>query len=199
MSNTGGRYNTAVGYQALLVNSTDGQTFAEGNSALGYKVPPITSPDAFVVMDANNVILEETSSIGPDVFPVYLDGTHYAFILNDHLGERVALYPLKHTGGMVFYESDDCTGQALVENDAQRWLDFLQGFGYGVSAPLAKVSVITRSLVRLDGWSQSQSEYFDEEPCEISEAIRSVVPLVTYTPAPEILNAAYPVRLEQLP
>ena len=39
----------------------------------------------------------------------------------------------------------------------------------------------------------------DTGACVAMNIIKRARPMATYTPAPEILNAAYPVRLEQLP
>lgn len=160
-------------------------------------VPTLVAPSAFVVMDANDVILGESTDLGP-AFSVDLDDQHEAFIYNNTENQRVEIYALKHTGGYVFFESSDCSGQVLTYRQGQRFLRYLSDWGYGLDANISQVKIFTKSFIFLGGWSTSAEDYREEGPCEEEEAIRSVVPLVPYTPAAEILNAAYPVRLEQI-
>ena len=185
----------ADGTSGILAGAGTVILYPEG--AVGV-VPPLIAPSAFVVMDANDVILGESTDLGP-AFGVDLDDQHKAFIYNDAANKIVELYALKHTGGYVFFESDDCSGQVLTLDQNQRYLRYLSDWGYGLDASVSAVTILTRSFIFLEGFSTSQMSNTEQGPCEEGEAIRSVVPLVTYTPASEILNAAYPVRLEQIP
>ena len=45
----------------------------------------------------------------------------------------------------------------------------------------------------------SAGSYSPAGSCRVGQTVVNAHPVITYTPAAEILNAAYPVRLEQLP
>ena len=110
----------------------------------------------------------------------------------DNALQDISLRPVS-----FYYASEDCTGQPFTEpgdtydlmysaDDEQFYVvsysDWADGF-------------LAKSLKAL---AQNQSLTSDGACQRTEKIIRIRVP-IPYTPAPEILNAAYPVRLEQLP
>ena len=205
MENASGGCSATQQDNSVLIECADGTSgvIAGAGTVILYpegqigEIPPITAPSAFVVMDANDVILAESTDLGP-LFEIDLDEQYEAFLYNDASVGTVQLHTLRHTGGRLYFESEDCTGQPLA-GALHNYLFYWEGWGFGIVPLVTPVNLLTKSSVLLGGWNPHTEVYWAENPCESYEAVMSVIPLVAYTPAPEILNAAYPVRLEQLP
>lgn len=167
-------------------------------------VPPIEIPSGdFALVDANGEILARSrdaegprylgflgvNSVGTEILAVTF--------VNDEATGTVLLYPAQKK--WVYYLSDDCTGDPLVT--AEERLLYLDGFGWGVPAEATATSeVLIGSRIYTGNWY----EYLDEpNPQESCNSIQAVIPgitaLVSYYLPEAVLNAAYPVRLEQLP
>jgi len=102
------------------------------------------------------------------------------------------------TGTGVYYQTNDCTGQgfALLLNGAYDVID-LGGDYYIPDASFQNTDLLFESRKTSD--SVSVYGYRAGLECTEGQFAASAVPVVTYTPAPEILNAVYPVKQEQLP
>lgn len=137
-----------------------------------------------VVKDANDVILAPVELTRGDKYEVSLgpDKTWpLAYIRNDNALERVELLGY---GSSLFFTNPDCKGASLYTNRAALVRvndEFFADAGQFLG------DLLTKS--RLD----------DGEECINLERVDRFHVFGEYTPAQELLEAAYPARLEQLP
>jgi hypothetical protein len=79
------------------------------------------------------------------------------------------------------------------------WVDHYTGELFVQDMTFSPTQLLFESA-RISGWANfSIMSYTPTGPCRVGQYVKDALPAITYTPAPEILNAAYPVRLEQLP
>ena len=162
------------------------------------EIPPIdynTGP--VVVYDANDVVLGEvvsTSDAGVPIIEVLGVQFPRAALFNEPISESVILTALNPVS--VFYLQSDCQGPPFVELEYD--LVEVGGSHFVPNTSLGKDSLLLASKRQKTGGSFS-SVYDPASDCETLDLVKTVYPTSPYTPAPEITNAAYPVRLEQLP
>jgi hypothetical protein len=148
----------------------------------------------FVLMDANDQILGPSKDPdGPEYFLAIDYGQYYASLINDDTSSIVKLQIRDSVYVQIGYISDDCTGQPLALWN-RNYLLYEPNIGFAV----AGVSVGEQLIKSRLGYLISPSE-FEVSGCRTESDIREAYLLQPYTPSSEILNAAYPVRLEQLP
>jgi hypothetical protein len=204
--------NASGGCSVEQVDNTAEITCADGTTAVvpGYgtvvvypegvvgEVPPIdydTGP--IVVYDANDVLLGEVVSTNNGGVPIIgVLETEYpqAAIFNEPTSQSVILttaYPVP-----VFYLEDNCQGLPFVQNGFN--LVEINGAHYVPDTSASRETILMASRRSSAGGSFS-AVYEPATACETLDLVKQVYPTAPYTPAPEILNAAYPVRLEQLP
>ena len=162
------------------------------------EIPPIdynTGP--VVVYDANDVVLGEvvtTSNAGVPIIEVLGVQFPRAALFNEPISESVILTASNPVS--AFYLQSDCLGLPFVENEYD--LIEVDGGHYVPDTSLGKENLLLASKRQKTGGSFSLV-YDPASDCETLDLVKTVYPTAPYTPAPEILNAAYPVRLEQLP
>ena len=146
-----------------------------------------------VLIDADEVVLGSVVSNSDKCYVIRLrdfDVSRTARLCNNTAEESVRL-----SGGhySAFFLEIDCKGMPFF--DREGWiLELADGF-WIVPWPLPQSDTLLLKSRRLGATSFSVSP----GECVNEEIVKLVRPMVTYTPAPELLNAAYPVRLEQLP
>ena len=161
-----------------------------------------------VLVDNGDVILGKASrtySSHPmfDV-PVYQDSASSPNfkVSNNALTQEVEIGASTSFGGSgnqyAYYLESDCSGSEFVRSNRA---DVAEVGGVLFVPP--EDPVFNRILCK----ARVLSAFFDDDTgvktpsgqCESGDFTENATPAVTYTPAPEILNAAYPVRFEQLP
>ena len=151
-----------------------------------------------VFQDSQGVTIAEASSIGDSTI-VVLDGYKGTFY-NDDLNQSVQL--TGYGGGAdLYYLTDDCSGQVFVQDFPNPSGIFYERAGtvYIWDISFDGAEILFGSKQRSGSANFSRNTYFPVGTCITGQFAVNARPAVTYTPAPEILNAAYPVRLEQLP
>jgi len=161
--------------------------------------PPASWPTGEIVwVDAKGVVLAGIRDSGSNTYAL-IDDKYLAQFFND-VGSNKVIFTAFVPKDM-YYHTADCTGQpftndtGLLSTPAIHDVDgkFLVRDEFFAANPLVYNS-IRRSGSAFSGF------YTPASSCTTQNgALDSSLPLVEYTPAPEILNAAYPVRLEQLP
>jgi hypothetical protein len=159
------------------------------------EAPDITAYPSgdFVVMDANNVVLAKSRDLNGPGFDVR---DLWFTIVNNHDSATVDIWPLATTGTVVLFSSEDCMGEPLVPYYDH--LLYLENVGFGIAGPRVGEQLI-KSKITPKRWGGDSVGVIEQSECEAVNGIQNVSVWINYTPAPEILNAAYPVRLEQLP
>ena len=185
--------NSAIiqcGDESSAVLAGSGTVFVFPEGSIWGESPTISIPTGEIVwMDANDVVLGLSFGqfIGLDV------GISGARVGNDHRNPVLTgnqPYPL-------YYLEEDCSGPAFITR-----VNYLHDIDdkYLVRAPDSPVTgkVLFKGS-RRTGFSNG-SGYRPPSACAGGDfVISGAVITVEYVPAPEILNAAYPLRIAQLP
>jgi len=162
---------------------------------------------SFVALDANDVIVAElnvaalspSGSLDGPVFRVLLSPLNLdSLLVNIDTDESVLLTGT--TNQYVFYPTDDCSGIPYGKSHTVGWVRDLGSDGFftlmnGTSLQLFQA----RSRRNTGYFESSQSTYYPPAPCDLASIAVSAGPLTLFDPASEVLEAAYPVRIEQLP
>ena len=173
----------------MLASAGTVVTYPEGQS------PPVDMSQfptgEIVIIDANGVKLARLYFTSGNDFYAYLnpagEASFFAVLTNETQGQTV-----KISGGntLAKFNTTDCTGQAFTTT-VDNWLlngPLLNQF-FAMSSQTEKYSQILRS--EFDG---------KDDICRpITEATSNARTVFPYIPASEILNAVYPLDLEQLP
>jgi hypothetical protein len=179
----------ADGSSAVLASAGTVVTYPEGQS------PPVDVAQfptgEIVVVDANSEVLARLYfKAGDDDFYVYLNPvgeTFFAALLtNDSQNQKV-----KISGGdyRAKFNTPDCTGQAFITTVSNWLLNGPSGQFFAMSNQTEKYSQILKS--EFDG---------NTDTClTIDQTTSSARTVFPYIPASEILEAVYPLGLEQLP
>ena len=178
------------GDQSTAVLAGAGTVFVLPEGSIWGESPSITIPSGEIVwMDANDVVLGLSFGqfIGLDV------GIQGARIGNDHQSPVLTgnqRYPL-------YYLEQDCSGPAFITR-----VSYLHDIDnrYLVRAPDSPVNgKVLFKGIRGTGYSNGNG-YRSPTACSSGDfVISGSVITVEYVPASEILNATYPIRIEQLP
>ena len=149
-------------------------------------------PDSYntgdiIVKDANDVTLAPVRrSLGSGIHEVDIGpngSSPIAYIVNDNSQRLVELRGL---GSNLFFLESDCKGVAT--------------YSYGSHLVRVNGAYFARAVAGgFSGRFATKSSRKDGGTCVNADLVRNVTTFAPYTPAPEILNAAYPVTLEQLP
>ena len=201
--------NASGGCSVEQVDNTAEITCADGTTAVlpGYgtvvvlpegeegALPDMTiNTGKVVVVDANGVVLAEPfSSQNSDLgyYQVYVDpGRRIANLHNDEATETVRLgCALSGCGNPKYFLEENCVGVPFT------WLpSYVYEFPEGHLYVVPEEDAVGGTLI-----FKSTFRGQDIGACENGEFLQQATSLVPYTPAPEILNAAFPARLEQLP
>jgi len=217
--------NASGGCSVEQVDNTAEITCADGTTAVvpGYGtvvvVPEgevgIADSDTYndgdiVVRDSNGVVLAkalEAKFEGVFLIELPVQGDpREAVLFNNPETQAVELISWNGAtllnASTALFLTEDCSGTAWIAPSRQ---DIELGFVaagmslyYVVVSGAEKESLLFSSRIRGAHYSYV-GEFREANSCEIGDYIYDAFLAVTYTPAAEILNAAYPVRLEQLP
>ena len=203
--------NASGGCTVEQVDNTAEITCADGTTAVvpGYgtvvvypeglvgEAPP-TDYDTgqIVAYDANDVVLGEVklaTSNGPflylDRVPDDVNDYREAMLwLNDD-AQTIVLTGTRNTG--VWFLDDACQGSPFSQYKTQL-------IRYGDSYFVADFDQVGEQLL-FKSYRRPAFEEYEAQDCISGDYVNTGYLTRPYTPAPEILNAAYPVRLEQLP
>ena len=183
------------GSQGVLASEGTVVTYPSGGFVGELNPETIPSGD-IVLIDANDVILSNTSAsaTGETLFYVLSEGRQVsATIVNLTSEQRVIL--TSWGASYLYFVSTDCSGQPLAANSI---LHEISGKYFVPKASYQRQETLVNS--RIQSGNGTYPEYYKaSSQCEQKTTIANAYLMVEYTPAPEILNAAYPVRLEQLP
>lgn len=160
----------------------------------------------FYWVDGNGVLLGKRADGRPSSLTqgVYTDycpgdacgqGQYFGIDLAmDHEAEAVFIDPYNY---QVYYPEPDCEGPALLSMGSKVFL--LDGSYAVLSADTFSTLVYSYKFTRyFDNYS---GDWIEQSDCVNTESgqVFSGKLVIPYTPANEILNAAYPLRIEQLP
>ena len=151
------------------------------------------------LVDANGVALANTTDATDPVYAVRLAVGQYpearAVLINNAKEETVDVMAYCATGTMLVYESADCSGQPFVAY--QEHLVSGDGSQFFVATESAGERLLKSSTRGVCMNPNNDSVQFND--CKAESWIKEIYWPGIYTPAPEIRNAEYPMRLEQLP
>ena len=184
------RINCADGSEGLL--ASEGTIVVLPESSTG-EVPDITiNSGEIVVMDANDVVIANPYGTqyfqGSYIVNFFPNGrTRLGVIGNDDAAQKVTV-GCYSCSTYVYYKSENCTG-----------IPFQGHGGYVSRLPDGKLYVAPQEG-GVGGFFLFGSRLRPTSgECKNGEWSADASMMVEFIPAPEILNAAYPVRLEQLP
>ena len=155
-------------------------------------IPTTNLPQGeFVIFDGNDTLLGPRFGGWTGVYDIRIEITannetlnKYVRLVNDEASSTVDI--IEFGQGLSFAELD-CQG-AIFTSATAALLPNLRDGGWLVTTTVFSPALM-KSYISLR-----------DSVCENSEFIANAPALaIEYTPAPEILNAAYPVRIEQLP
>ena len=187
----------ADGTSGVIAGAGTVVMYPEGTTGTVPDLTTIPNGD-FVIKDTNDVILGEywNNSLVPNWFRINLrqDKALIGVIGNDPATQTITLTA---TGAYsIYFVTDDCTGNAFLA-EPFRLHDFGDDGLAIASLGNSSGTTIFYSSKASAYWDGSQVAPVSE--CRPESAISDMNVAVPYTAAPEILNAAYPVRVEQLP
>ena len=164
------------------------------------EAPPSILPAGEVVwVDANGVVLAKVFRRGISNYVNFgLNNLGYEVVghlINLDESQEVVVSAFAQAG--IYYLEADCSGTpfSYSTNFTTSLLD-VDGRFYTQSARVTDGTLMRG--IRRSG-TYHLGVYTPTTECEEIEQVVSTFSLSEFTPAPEILNAAYPVRLEQLP
>ena len=162
------------------------------------EVPDIsTFPSGeFVLVDANDQVLGLSKSTTGPKYSVQIDidsEKYWAILINDEDSNSVVLNIADSSRVQIGYTTEDCTGDPL-SLWGSGYLLYLDTLGYAVAGPSVGEQLI-KSRPNYSLWPSD----LRVGGCRSESVIREGYVLIPYTPAPEILNAAYPAKMVRLP
>ena len=152
------------------------------------------STGAVIFEDANGVVLGKAESKSSTV--IRLNGSVGTFF-NDAGNEQVLLTGWGG-GEDVYYLSNDCTGQIFILASSSSLIE-ISGELFVADEAFSPTRLLFESKRRSGSANFTSGSYIPAGSCRVGQIVADSQPVTTYTPAPEILNAAYPVKLVQLP
>ena len=165
-----------------------------GEGVVG-EAPPINfDTGAIVCIDGDDTIIAEASGQG-DTWCNAMTLLGNIRLVNDSSSNTVLFGSTNN--GYVFYTEADCEGAALV-----RYQGLYMTGGELFSSSESSLGSVFYSSYRRSGYVSLSGAFEPESTCinrDLEGIARGYSLLVPYTPAAEIVNAVYPIRVEQLP
>jgi len=165
------------------------------------EVEPTSIPTgAIVVADGDGVILGSLlpgNGFGALNRVQDSDGRDFYLFQNDELQDVVAF----GFRAYVYYPTSDCSGQGFTSS---KFSIFGTNEEQWVATGEAQ-TFIARSTEVLPGFNRLDNQidpivYYTAQPCTaVEQPTYNHYPIVPYTFAPEVVNATYPLQLQQLP
>lgn len=203
LNNASGGCSATQQDNSVLIECADGTSgvLAGAGTVIIYpegevgEVPPVdfnTGP--IVLKDGNDVLLGESAgSNAMDMPQVKLTSEAQPTAVLWNHGDGVAL-----TGSYrqnTYYLETGCTGAPFLH-----FGDSLVALASNYFVPVVSEGTYTLLFEsRRNAAMLTDSELIEASACIDEQYPATAFRSTTYTPAPEILNAAYPIRLEQLP
>jgi len=198
--NSGGGCSATQDGSSVVITCADGSSgvLASEGTVVVYPegslgtVPITNLPQGeFVIYDANSTLLGRRSGGWKGVYDILLEVTSngqtftkYIRLVNDEASSSVEIIDF---GQPLYFAELDCHGE-IFTGSTSNLLPNLRDGGWLVTTTDFSAALMKSYI----SWPPSD--------CENSELILNAPALaLEYTPPPEILNAAYPVRIEQLP
>ena len=176
-----------------------GSVYALPSSTEG-SIPTIELPSGdVVVQDNDGVVLAKYYGGATDgqSYRVFLDSRDAVCLVNMEETSSVSLHTCPNRY-FAYFLSDDCSGDPLMSYHDRRTILSING-AY-IAYPLDVEYTVTLSLSRKpSAWVSHSLNIYGEGGCETIESVIPAAPAITYIPASEILEAAYPVSLYQFP
>ena len=152
------------------------------------------------LLDANDVPLAKlrSDSISGPVFKVLVEGRYDAKIINDQTLEKVLIQPANRASAIeIGYVSDDCSGEplALSPRTSPRQLFYHPDKYLAVIGAEVGQQIIRSKHDVYKIWPDE----LEVSGCSPVEVLKLAAVLVSYQPAREILEAAYPVKVGRAP
>ena len=182
------------GSSAVLAGAGTVVTYPEGG-IYGESPTKTWSTGAIIFQDANGVNLAGvTTVLGNST--AYIEGFQGVFYYNS-VTQSVILTGWGG-GSDAFYLSEDCSGQAFLNYNSD---DFHEVNGnLSVRDMSFPPEVILFSSKRRSGWANfGNDSYGPTGACQTGQFTENSRPAISYPPADEIVYAAYPVTIVQLP
>ena len=156
---------------------------------------PVQSwPTGTIVFEDNNgVLLAEASQVG-NLLVFDLDDVKGTFV---NLPQGRVVVTSWRSGERIYFSSEDCSGQKFGTTDTM-----IYDWDGELAVPLPntdKQDILSNSYLKSGSGNFKTDSYTASGSCNSEQSVVSAYPLVEYTPPKEFLNAAYPVRLAQLP
>jgi len=146
---------------------------------------------SIVFVDDNDIVLAEAiESMNNTIF--YMGGFRGTFVNRD----ESVLVTGWGGGGDLYYLTDDCTGQEFGTYPS---LLYDTPDGLAVADISTNEDQILSNSQRKSGHGRFPDSYSPIGTCTTVQSVVNARPLIDYTPSEEIINAVYPVRLNQLP
>ena len=182
-------YGTVVVYPEGLVGEVDPNSVNTGD---------------IVAIDAMDVVLGEVLGTRDSAGTIEMAALPERNVPRIHIANidaRQSVFVGKWSDnfGKVYFSDENCQGQVILDSSFYVLCRPDTGACFAPDTDLYYVTLFAKS------WIQSThtfngAVYNEDEECSDAENVVSNAYLgATYTIAPELLNAAYPVRIEQLP
>jgi len=185
---------------SVVIECADGTSGVIAGAGTTVLIQPGTAGDAslysydsgdLVVIDNSDVTLARVLAIRDGGYMVELlvhdsSSKPVAIIKNNDLTQETEFYPV--SGVTAYFLEMDCQGPAFSNNSS---VVYKHGDNFSIGGGQQAQTLLAKSRF---AWQTGGIG-----GCSNQDYIGTLSPNSPYSPAPEILNAAYPVRLEQLP
>ena len=182
------------GSSAVLAGAGTVVTYPEGG-IYGESPTKTWSTGDVVFQDANGVVLAIAEDLLDNTI-TDIDG-HQGTFYNDPENQSVLLTGWGG-GTYAYFLTEDCSEQTFLawNND-----DFheINGILSVRDLSFQRADILFKSRRRSGYANYGTGFYASAEDCQSGEFTKNAYPAITYTPAEEIVYAAYPVSLTQLP
>ena len=187
----------ADGTSGVIAGAGTVVVYPEGELAPG---DPVIYPTGDIVaMDANDVVLAKASALSSITFALTVTEAGQSLVLTNLTDSQEVLL----TGGTTFntwiyFRDSACGGNPFVSRGFGNLIE-VGGTLYAWTPDTGPQNLLMKSRKQGAMVFRDTGQYYPNGECENGTYTVGAVPAAVFTPAPEILNAAYPVRLEQLP
>ena len=189
------------GSSGLLAGSGTVVVFSEG--VIGESMTASVPAGAVVFVDSADVVLGEVfAGSSPPRIKLGIDDAGLAFsgmLINVDAEQRVALFPATWNNNTARYLEADCSGSPfIVERSEWFGLVMVEDVLYARKEKVSDQALFKGKRASAY-WNGTVEEFGPTGDCVQEDFVGTAFATGIYTPSQEIRDAAYPVRLEQLP
>ena len=161
---------------------------------------PIIYPTGDIVaIDANDVVLAKATALSSITFGLTVTSEGQVLALaNVADSQEVLLTGTVTRNTWIYYRDIGCVGSPFVDRGSGNLIE-VGGVFYAWAPDTSPQALLMKSRKEGGMVGRDTGTYNPNGECEDGTYTVGALPAAVFTPAPEILNAAYPVRLEQLP